>query len=319
MKSPHPYLVSSRSRCLSTITSSGILGIVLFAIGCSSLPDVSPFRAASAQLRSAVAESGAAVESELRLLPDGTASADDLRNKWNERNKAFTAIVSYSDSINSLVNAGNNGAKSAESVANSLKALGESAGIAIPASDEAANVAIDIAKLIYQQIAKVRAAKNLENAMSAAQPAIDRIAEKINEDLKDLEEIYIAANRLDDNRVRTEHNQFTSYRNAVLQRIGAESPANTNSTSIAAQAQLIQMLRDMEGTYNDYTAQRKEVSERLRAGQAVIIAASQASSNWAAAHVSVTAALKQRRPVDISSLQEAALQINNLIKRMRDI
>ena len=320
MKNPLPVLscgvfsLITRSRVLCL---SGLLAISILAGGCSSLPDVSPFRSASSQLRLAVAESGAAVESELRLLPEGNEQADTLRDNWKERDNAFTAIVAYSDSISALVDSGNNGAKSAERVADSVKALGEAAGVAIPASDQAVALATDIGKFLYEQIAKARAAKNLEKAMAAAQPGVDRIAEKISADLKDLEEIYIVANTLDDNRIRTEFNQFTSYRNSVLKQMTGGDPGDTNK--LASQAQLAQILRDMDATHAEYTSQRKKVADRLRAGQGVIIAARQGAAEWAAAHASVVSALNHRRPVDISSLQQAAVQMNDLIKRMREI
>jgi hypothetical protein len=63
--------------------------MLLFAgasVSCTSLPDVGPFVDATYELKSAVAESGSTVASELQYINDGgTNYADQLTEAWKER------------------------------------------------------------------------------------------------------------------------------------------------------------------------------------------------------------------------------------------
>src|SRR5262245_10686356 len=115
------------------ITVALIVGLT----GCASLPNVGPFVDASNQLRSAVATSGTVVEGELRLMPAGTDFANKLEKEWEARNQAFSGIAAYANSLKAIVDAGNQGAASAQKVADSVANLAKSAGVALPGSPEA--------------------------------------------------------------------------------------------------------------------------------------------------------------------------------------
>lgn len=299
-------------------TCPAALVAVLLA-GCTSLPNVGPFVDASNQLRSAVATSGTTVEAELRLMPGGNAFADQIKQNWEARNKAFAAIAAYSSSLKAIVDAGNEGATSAQKVADSVSGLAKAAGIALPGSPEAVAVATDIVKFISAQIAVARAAKSLEHAMEAAQPAVEAITQLISADLKDLEEIFVAASKANDNAVRTgdEFKDLIGYRNRLLQQIATNNPAD--SATLGQQLQLGQMLEATAAWHSKYLARRKEIDDRLRVGRALIQTAGQSANDWGMAHGNLIIALKERRPVNTDSLIQAAVEIQNLIRKVREL
>ena len=296
------------------------MALVLLAglTGCASLPDVGPFVEASSQLRSAVAASGATVEAELRLITNATA-ADQLKKNWEERDRAFAAIASYAGSLEAIVDAGNEGAASAEKVADSVAGLANAAGIALPGSPEAVAVGTDIAKFISAQIARARAAKSLQKAMEQAQPAIVAIAHHIAADLSDLEDMFLAAATQADNNVRTgaEFSALIGYRNSLLKQIGTKDPADT--ATLGQQAQLAQLLQATEEGYAKYLARRKEIQDRLRAGRVLIHTARLSANDWAVAHGNLITALRERRPINTASLIQAAVEIRDLIRKVREL
>jgi hypothetical protein len=87
-----------------------ILLVVGVSVSCTSLPDVGPFVDATYQLKSAVAESGKTVASELRYINDGGAEwGDELAENWKARNRAFTAMAAYADSLQAIIASGQGG------------------------------------------------------------------------------------------------------------------------------------------------------------------------------------------------------------------
>ena len=303
----------------------GILGqgTLLFLIaalsGCTSLPNVAPFVDASDQLRSAVATSGATVEAELRLMDGGSGFADQLKKNWEARNEAFAGIVAYANSLKAIVDAGDEGAASAQKVADSVSGLAKAAGVAMPGSPEAVAVATDIVKFLSSQIALVRATRSLREAMETAQPAIEGIAQMIAADLKDLEDLFVAAAKSNDNTVRTsdEFKNLIGYRRKLLEQIGNSNPADPNNFD--QQLKLGQMLEATGEWHARYLAKRKEIDDRLRMGRALIQAAMQSARDWGIAHGQLVRALKEHRPVNIDSVVRAADEIQILVRKVREL
>jgi hypothetical protein len=300
-----------------------LLGIELWLVagitGCAPLPKVGPFVEASNQLRSAVAASGTTVEAELRLMPDGARYADQLEQQWEARNKAFVAMVAYANSLQAIVDAGNEGAASAQKVADSVSGLAAAAGMTLPGAPQAIAVATDAVKFISAQIALVRGAKSLEQALETAQPAVEAITDLVAADLQDLEVIFVAASKANDNAVRTsdEFRDLLGYRVQLVKQIGKSDPADPNTCD--RQVQLGQMLQATDAWLSQYLARRKEIDDRLRLGRALIQATLQSARDWGIAHGNLITALKERRPVNMDSLVQAALEIQNLVRKVREL
>jgi hypothetical protein len=315
---------------LETLTASGgrrrgtlakrILPFLLAGLsGCASLPNMGPFVDASNQLRAAVATSGSTVESELRLMEGGAGFADQLKKDWDVRNEAFAGMAAYASSLKAIVDAGNEGAASARKVADSVSGLAKAAGVALPGSPEAVAVATDIVKFLGSQIALIRGTKSLKEAMATAQPAVQAIANLIAADLKDLEELFIAAAKLNDNVVRTspEFKNLIGYRTKLLEQIGNSNP--TDPGSFDQQVKLGQMLEATGEWHARYLAKRKEIDDRLRAGRALIQAAMQSANEWGVAHGQLLTALNERRPVNTDSILQAAVEIQTLVRKVREL
>ncbi|MFI5401963.1 MAG: hypothetical protein ACHQ1G_03430 [Planctomycetota bacterium] len=183
-----------------------------------------PFVEGTAQLKGAVATAGAATEQELRFAFEDTTAADSLHENWTARNKAMTALLRYAQSLDAIAAAGRSGAESAGEVAASVQGLAEAAGIVIPGSAEALAVATDAAKFIYGQLATIRAAHQLAEALDDAQPAIERIAEVLRKDLADLDVVAQASDAATAVNLADEYNKLNSDRKSILLAMKALNP-----------------------------------------------------------------------------------------------
>ena len=293
--------------------------VILVLAGCRPLPDVGPFIDASYQLQSVVATSGITVESELRLMHNGTKYADEFKSNWEVRNKAFAGITDYTSSLKAIVDAGNQGSASAQKVADSVSALVKTAGVTLPGSPEAVAVVTDAAKFISAQIALIRAAKSLEQSMETAQPVVEIITQLIATDLKSIEDIFISASTSNENYIRTsdEFKYLIGYRNEILKLIGTSNLSDPNTYN--QQVQLNQILQANNEWYLMYLAKRNEINNRLRVGRALIQAATQSALDWGVTHRKLIMALKERRPVNTDSLVQAAVDIQNILRKVREI
>lgn len=297
---------------LQTIVRLLFLLCCLMGAGCASLPNVGPFVEASNQLRSAVSTSGATVVAELRLIPNGVGSADRLQKQWESRNKAFEGVAVYANSLQSIVEAGNQGAKSAEKVADSITKLAGAAGVAMPGSPEAVGVVTDIGKYIYAQIALARAAKSLQKSMETAQPAVEAICKLMVADLADV--LRAAANKAEQ-AVDLEYNALIGYRKDLIQELGGSDPKKAET--LDRQAKLGGLLEASNGWYAEYASKIKAIDERRRAGRALIKESAQVAVSWGVAHGNLLTALRERRPVNVESLVQASVEIQTLIRKVQ--
>ena len=124
---------------------------VLFALtGCGSLPDASKLASASVQLRSAVAASGSAVESELKIADRG-GKAEEFAAKWEQTDRSCAALARYAEALGGIVKAGKESGAAAQQLADAGLELASGVGLPLPA---AAGPAIKLATTVYQQIAR---------------------------------------------------------------------------------------------------------------------------------------------------------------------
>lgn len=299
----------------ASLVCVGLLGILLNS-GCR-LPDVGPFVEGTAQLKGAVAAGGAAVEQELRFTFSDTAQADALHVNWEARNKAMTALLRYAQSLDAIVAAGNAGAESAGKVADSVKGLAEAAGIAIPGSAAAVAIATDTVKFLYGQIATVRAAGQLAAALEEAQPAIERVAQLMRNDLADLAVVTQAADAVQIVNLAAEYNKLSSDRKSILQAMKNLNPAVVADRD--EYAALTGLLAALKPRYDTYQQELKAVEDRRKSALAVIDATGRALDEWAAAHADLASAVRHKRLASAQSLVSAAVELRDLVKRMRDL
>jgi len=240
-----------------------------------------------------------------------------LHDNWKARIKAMTALLRYAQSLDAIAAAGRSGAESAGEVAASVQGLAEAAGIAIPGSAEALAVATDAAKFIYGQLATIRAAHQLAEALDDAQPAIERIAEVLRKDLADLDVVAQASDAATAVNLADEYNKLNSDRKSILLAMKALNPAKPEDR--AEYETLTELLASIGPRYDAYQKELQAVEDRLNAVRAVIDATGRALDEWAAAHANLASAVRNKRLVGAQSLMASATELRELVKRMRDL
>lgn len=294
---------------------------LLVLSGCASVPEVGPFAQATAEVRSAVVTAGATAEAELRRMEGGEQYADRLQAQWKTRVKAVGALVDYTDSLQSIVEAGQQGGDTADALADSVTRLAGAAGIALPAAGTV-DVATDTARFVYQHIARMRAAKSLEASLEASQPAVEQIAQTIALDLRDAAGIFQAANQDLKRQLNFAHNEGLGFRESLIEErkriygAGAENLTQANKQRLLEIDELLVSTNDW---YQPLQQRRNEIDDRLAASQALFNAATETVSQWGLAHAGLVAAVQERRPVNARSLAQAAADLRTLITRVREL
>jgi hypothetical protein len=314
-----------RRRELRSLILFIVVPLIGVMSGCASLPDMTPFVSATAEMSSAVIASGAAVESELKPVAEFKDVAATFAQQWAVRRQAMLGLVDYADALNQISQASQSGESAVDSIANSLTGLATAAGIALPAAGVVATVT-DIGKFVYNQIALVRGARSLRHAMTSAQPAIDRISEKIVLDLKDLEAIFVLANAQIRGELQTRDpiQAQLGFRNQLIaeqNRLYKKGALNLSAADSDRLLEIGRLITAADSWYLPLQAQLKAVQDRLEAGRALIAAAGDATTQWDIAHRKVVMTIQQgqKKSISVQSLALAAVQIRGLINRMREL
>lgn len=303
-----------------------VLAIGLLA-GCANLPDVQPFSDATLQLRSAVASSGAAVVGELQRveIPGADSHAVELEQTWAARNRLFDSMVEYAISLQGIVDAGRTGADAAAALADSAARLAAAANIMTPGASEAAALATDTARFIYEHIAVARAASSLEKALAEVQPAVQRIAQVMSDDVEDLDALLRVATQAQKNALEEQFQRETSYRDqlirsrqslyAALQQKLTEGQ-NPSSLAEAAELRAIDgLLAAAEEACEPFDAQLAAIGDREQLGRRLLTEIDSGLASWAAAHARILSAVRSRRTPNAIELTLAAQRIQDLVER----
>ncbi|HEX8877583.1 MAG TPA: hypothetical protein VF777_12605 [Phycisphaerales bacterium] len=325
-------------------------------IGCTALPDVRPFATSSREFASAVKVAGRAISQDLRSDEELAEKAEEFDAAWAFRVKEMEGVTRHADGLVAIVQATQDARAKAQALGDSLATLAGTAGFVNPAAGAAADLVIRGASLVYAQIALVRGAASLEEAMVRAQPVIDAVCEKIIADSQDMEEIVASIALLrrgtitsqGGGKARYHLNQMEQYRDqargsfwkaqelvvkaeaalagasddarpGAMQRLHAarQEVAASRESLVAADQLVTTALAENEA----YNAAYARAVEQGRAGQELIEAMRTGLSRWADAHRDVAQALRDRRPVSVESLTSVALEVRELyvdFKQLRD-
>jgi uncharacterized protein YoaH (UPF0181 family) len=289
--------------------------LLLLAAGCAPLPTAQPFVDATRQYRASLASGGAVLEQQLAEA-GGADAATRFAGQWETRVRAADALVSYSKAIAAVADSGGRGAESAQRIADSAQTLAGAVGLTAPGA--AAAVATDTAAFIYAQIAAARAARSLADALTQAQPAVERIAGIMAKDLADAETLLRAAVKLRETELARAYNTEMAFYASLLDERAAiyRKPRRTGAdeTRLLELEQLIQATQSWRAPMQ---AESAALAERLRTGRQLVAASRQALSEWSAAHADLAAAVQAGRGVDATSLVAATEEMRELIGRMR--
>ena len=307
------------------------LTLAVLVSGCRSLPDVSSFTAATGSLRSAVASGGSATVAELARveIPGAAAASTNLANAWTKRERLFTALSAYANSLQAIVDSGQSGAASAKALADAVTQLATTANIVQPGAGEASSVVTQTAMFVYEWIAKARAAASLEKALDAAQPAVERVAQVISADMKDLNALVRLACKAQSDALKLNNAASLGYREVLIttrdelmKRMNA-SLANGKKATELAEAEELKRVDDLlaatDSWYEPLQVQFKEIATREKLARELIAEIQVSLGDWAAAHGQLLAAVRSKRPPSIAELSEAAQRIRELVQKFRNL
>ncbi|MBI5503654.1 MAG: hypothetical protein HY899_02560 [Deltaproteobacteria bacterium] len=298
------------------------VALVLSVIGgCATLPDVGPFTGATGDLRTAVVSSGAVVDTELRMMSGAAGRADLFALQWQNRVRALDAVAEYSASLAAIVDAGNHGKESATKLADAIKGLAQTAGIAVPAAG-AVPIVVDAATMIYGQIAVVRGAHSLEEALDASQPAIAQIGTVIAKDLRDARDIWLSAGAEVRAKIQTDQQIGLAFREELIaarDRLYAKSFEDLTAEQRRQLAEVDGQIAATDRWYVPMTTELQRADERFQAGTRLLATGADAVTTWARAHEQLIDAVKTRRPVTAQSVALAAVQVRDLARRIQEL
>jgi hypothetical protein len=307
---------------------------------CATLPDTTGYTTSTVQMKQAVDTAGQAVETELRatasLIPGDSqwkqsadGFADQFHDPWATTVVSLNAMVSYAQSIEAIVGAGNKGRESANAVAGSLTALASNVGI--PVASPAIDAVINTAGWIYGQIARAQAARSLQEALDRAGPAISGIQTHAIAQVQDARRVFELGilgqlqelQRAPRYQPFVEANARLITREAVLNMQVSTLIANNSADGLAPlQAQLEQAVAAralLAPHLEEYEAKVADVRARERAGLALLAAAETALASWAESHENLVRAVRERRPVTMESLTESVRDVRALIQQWREL
>jgi uncharacterized phage infection (PIP) family protein YhgE len=300
--------------------------LLALVAACGSLPNVAPFADATSALSASVKTSGQAITDSLRdagsLLPQNKdAYEKDIRDfdaAWQARIKAAEGAVAYANAIADVVAAAGETRETVARVGDSLAALAGAAGIALPAAP-VVGVAKDIGEFVAARIAEVRASATLREAVTRAQPAIDRIADHLvkdsNEKLKPILE-QVHKNVL--SAISDAYDADDNFARVLAKRL---SQARSNALADPGKAGTLQELDRMQTAVAPRLKERDQkldqASANYKARLQLINGLSTATLAWAAAHRDLADAIAQKRRVNTAELRETIAELRELIRKVR--
>ncbi len=165
-------------RTVTVVAVSSVLG------GCT-LPDLTPFAKATAELGTAVVSSGEAVVAALEenQMPE---LAKQYSVNFETRVVAMRAFVDYSDSLAAIAATGKNGAENANKVANAFDGLLVQIGSLAPGVGPLSNGVTNLISEGYNAVAQIRAAQSMKAAVKEADPFVQKLAQLVGSDLVDM-------------------------------------------------------------------------------------------------------------------------------------
>lgn len=201
----------------------GLMVGLVFLVGCSTtLPDVKPFADITGELQSGIVEVG---ELTVARLKEGEALAQKLgkpKPKWsaefqeNWKNRVFAAqsMTTYSDSLAELVDAGNNSSAAAKELGDTVNGIAQliPGGVGV-ASTSVVALGVQVA----DTLAKYKAAKSLDEAVTAGDPWIQDLADLLVDDLEDVENLYESSHEvIDDLRFENPGTEYSQHARVVF-------------------------------------------------------------------------------------------------------
>ena len=296
--------------------------LLLTAVGCGTLPNVSHFSDVTTQLNGLVRTAGAATVAEVAAAEQGMtkrAPGGGLSNAvaqgWQPALKAAKALADYSDSLRALVESGQNGEAEAKAATAALKPLVETAVSAFPAGAVGGEVLDGLllaGEKIYGAIAKEIAARSLAKAISNSDPLIQQVAARLSAGFSGMSQILESSDLTLEHHLMTKYqaqkkylNAYEQERDALLTRTLDQDNHVTGDTNLLARWQWVEKLIEAEHQkdwYKDYMAEKLSIQTRLEAEREIVRKAPALLTAWAASHKELVKAVQQKGTPDFTEL-----------------
>jgi hypothetical protein len=312
------------SKCWLRFDGFLVASSFLLLTGCANLPDTRPFTDATINLRGAVASSGVAVVGELgRTRIEGVSrEAKALEDAWKERQRLFSALIDYANSLQAIVDSANHRTASINALCASASKLAEMANVLEPGAGEAGSAVSKAAAFVYAQIAKARAASSLERALVEIQPAIERIAQIMSDQMQPLDDLIRTACQAQRDELRISNQSKVAYRASLvasrekwMDKIRSELDSGRKPSEIT-QVDEIKRLEELLAATDSWNGflqdQLRAIAERERLSRLLISETKSALVEWAAAHARMLTAIRTRRMLSAAELVQAAERIRGL-------
>lgn len=314
-------------RSISAVSRLLLPALLAALTGCASLPDMTPYRDATLQLRSAVVVGGNAVQSGIEsaaasypthdlVAAQLKQTSDRFGTEWRARIDGADALLAYTEAVTDLARSGTQGDASARSLADALSGLASGVGVVLPPAGTVATVT-DVAAFVYGHIAAARAARSLDQALKSAQPAVDQLAAKLSQDLHASLDMLRAARGLQATALALKFNEETAY----LKNLADERKAIYAKTTLTAAderrlRQIGELFDATRGWREPMEQAQADMEAQYRLRVQLIHATRAAVAEWAAAHRSLAAAVREGRSVNVEALIQATLEAKDLARRL---
>lgn len=302
--------------------------LLLFAFflltACGTLPDAQPFQDASRALSSAVRSSGQAFGDSLdeaaANAPDSAAKYEQVKTSfdqaWAVRVAAADAAVDYSTSVSDLVSAARTSGDSVKKLSDALQGLATASGI--PLAQATVSTGTDIARFLVAQIAIVRASQKLEDAMAAAQPAVDRIAAQMNDDLN--ARLIPSMGDAYKNNVSAIKRKYDADENFAQSFSARRIDMRMKVLNKAADASKLVELDQVQDAVNASLQARDKALNQLSLAYTtrlrLLRSLASATTVWADSHRELARAIQDRRKVDVTRLQDAIATVRAITEKL---
>ncbi len=300
---------------------------LFMVVGCGTLPDASPFADSTLTLENSLRASGLAVATSLEemeaLDPANKLEHERLSRKfetaWQIRQKAAQAMTTYAQAISNLVAAGQEGKQTVAVVADGLSELATTLGI--PVVSATVSVATDLVSIVVEQIAIVRASDGLQDAMSRAQPVMDRITEiLVQESGSELRDMLTLANKNAVSSIRGAYDRDEAFYMRVLEVQNADSKTVFSSPQSLARRQILDQIEATTLTKIKQRDQLLTVTRlRNKLRMQLLDAQAETARTWARSHRDLSNAIREKRKVDVVELQQSIAELKALSKKVSDL
>lgn len=306
------------------------IGIWLFVwlAGCVAPPDPGAFADSTRALAKSVGAVGAETHEQLALHESMNDLADDFKVQWSVRDRCMSGAAEYSNALVAIF--ARSQSSQAAALSRSLQAFAhavgvggtEGTGFGVGVGVGVLATTADTVAFIAAQIALVEASRSLEEALTKAQPVIDRLAALIVADTADLERIVQAAAVLARVELTSEFDELLSFSSSIERRRVEIRRVSYADLTVSQADELVRadaLAASVASDLAPYKARREAIDTRERDAIGAIAQARTALLAWAEAHRSLAQSVRDHRAPDLDALTEAIAELAVLIARLRDM